>query len=56
MPIRLSRRQFGLGSLALGTSLLTHTAGAQQKSLPVVPGTGIPVAKTGDDFEAEDWT
>lgn len=55
MPVRLSRRQFGLGSLALGTSLLARSAPAQLKSQPVVPGTGIPVAKTGDDFEAEDW-
>lgn len=56
MPVRLNRRQFGLGSLALGTSLLAQAAPGQQKSQPVVPGTGLPVAKTGDDFEAEDWT
>ena len=55
MPVRLTRRQFALGSLALGASLATRTAPAQQKSEPVVPGTGIRVAKTGDDFEAEDW-
>lgn len=55
MPVRLSRRQFALGSLALGTSLVTRSASAQSKSEPVVPGTGIRIARTGDDFEAEDW-
>ncbi|MEX2175459.1 MAG: hypothetical protein WD872_13940 [Pirellulaceae bacterium] len=53
----VSRRQFGLGALALGGSLLAGRAGANSKPMPaVVPGTGIPVARTGDDFEADDWT
>ncbi|MCI0358034.1 MAG: hypothetical protein L0211_06100 [Planctomycetaceae bacterium] len=57
MPRRLSRRQFGLSTLALSSSLLAGRAGAANR-LPmkaVVPGTGVPVARTGDDFEAEDW-
>src|SRR5439155_10262931 len=57
MPARLSRRQFGLASLALGSSLVIRPAVGQgsRKYPPVIPGTGIRVARTGDDFEAEDW-
>ena len=58
MSLPLSRRQFGLGSLALGISLLagrTQAAGRVPMKA-VVPGTGVPVARTGDDFEADDWT
>jgi hypothetical protein len=57
MPSRLNRRQFGLTSLAVGSSLLAGRASAQgyRKSTPVIPGSGIRVARTGDDFEAEDW-
>jgi len=59
MPVPLSRRQFGLSTLALGTSLLanrTDAAANRQPMKAVLPGTGVPVARTGDDFEAEDWT
>lgn len=58
MTLRLSRRQFGLSSLALSSSLLAGQADArpQRESEPVIPGTGIRIARTGDDFEAEDWT
>jgi hypothetical protein len=70
----INRRQFGLGSLALGTSLVSGRGQAAQRGLPprglpargltaavspsepVVPGTGIRVARTGDDFEVEGWT
>ena len=53
---RFSRRQFALGSLALGAIAVTRPAAfGQQKNAPVVPGTGIRIARTGDDFEAEDW-
>ena len=57
MPTRLSRRQFGLASAALGTSLVIRSVHGQayRKYPPVIPGTGIRVARTGDDFEAEDW-
>src|SRR4051812_1724282 len=57
MLSRLSRRQFGLASLALGSSLLARTSAGQgyRTYPPVIPGTGIRVARTGDDFEAEDW-
>ena len=30
-------------------------AGRLGRMPPVIPGTGIRVARTGDDFEAEDW-
>ncbi len=58
MSLPLTRRQFGLGTFALGTSLLAGPALAagRQPMKAVVPGTGIPVARTGDDFEADDWT
>lgn len=58
MPVRLSRRQFGMSTLALGTSLAAGGVHAQgnKPMKAVIPGTGIPVARTGDDFEAEDWT
>ena len=57
MPVRISRRHFGLSTLALGTSLLAgQTQAAERQPMKaVVPGTGIPVARSGDDFEAEDW-
>ena len=56
MPVQISRRQFGLSAAALGTSLLAGPVhAAQQPMKPIVPGKGIPVARTGDDFEAEDW-
>ena len=57
MPIYLSRRQFGLASVALGSSLISGSADAQgaRRYGPVIPGSGIRVAWTGDDFEAEDW-
>jgi hypothetical protein len=57
MPVRLSRRQFGLASLAAGTSLAASPLWGQgaRRYPPVIPGTGIRVARTGDDFEAEDW-
>jgi hypothetical protein len=57
MPLSLSRRQFGLASLAFSSSLLTGSVSAQgyRKYVPVIPGTGIRVARTGDDFEADDW-
>ena len=57
MPLRITRRQFGLTTLAAGSCLLTRPAAAQgaRKYAPVIPGTGIRVARTGDDFEAEDW-
>lgn len=57
MPTSLTRRQFGLASLALGSSVLSETASGQTARgyPPVIPGTGIRVARTGDDFEAEDW-
>src|SRR5262245_66429252 len=57
MPSRISRREFSLASLALGSSLLARSGFAQgnRKYAPVIPGTGIRVARTGDDFESEDW-
>jgi hypothetical protein len=57
MPFRLSRRQFGVASLAVGSSLATRATWGQgyRTYPPVVPGTGIRVYRTGDDFEAEDW-
>ena len=61
MSLRLSRRQFALGSLAAGASLLMgKSEAAPPPRTPgmypaVVPGTGIRIARTGDDFEAEDW-
>jgi hypothetical protein len=57
MPRSISRRQFGLASAVLGSSLVTRSAPGQanRKYPPVIPGTGIRVARTGDDFEAEDW-
>ena len=57
MPARLSRRQFGLASLAIGSALTARSAlgQVQRKMAPVIPGTGIRVVRTGDDFEAEDW-
>lgn len=58
MPFGLSRRQFALGSLALGSSWIASQAKAAplHRSHAVVPGTGIRIARTGDDFEAEDWS
>lgn len=58
MPLRLSRREFALGSLSLASSLLVRPtlAQIQRKYAPVVPGSGIRIARTGDDFEAEDWS
>ena len=58
MPVRLSRRQFGLASLVAGTSLMSQPLWGQgnRRYAPVIPGTGIRVARTGDDFEAEEWT
>jgi hypothetical protein len=57
MSQRLSRRQFGLASIALGSSVLAHSAVGQvhRGYPPVIPGTGIRVIRTGDDFEATDW-
>src|SRR3954451_14787421 len=57
MPVRLSRRQFSIASLAAGSACLAETAWGQayKKYPPVIPGTGIRVARTGDDFEADDW-
>jgi hypothetical protein len=57
MTLRVSRRQFAASSLALGSSLLaTQLFGQGQRGYsPVIPGSGIRVARTGDDFEAEDW-
>ncbi|MDX1946305.1 MAG: hypothetical protein SFU86_12970 [Pirellulaceae bacterium] len=57
----LTRRQFALGTLALGTSLtFRHAPAAEAKKQPsgpplVTPGSGIRIAKTGDDFEQLDW-
>src|SRR4051812_18316249 len=57
MPLPLSRRQFGVASLALGSSLLVRSSSGQgvRAYAPVIPGTGVRVARTGDDFEAENW-
>jgi hypothetical protein len=56
MPLPLTRRQFAVSTLALGGALLARKSeAATQPMKPVVPGTGIPVARSGDDFEAEDW-
>lgn len=57
MPQRISRRQFALGSLALGSALVARRslAAPVRGYPPVIPGTGIRIARTGDDFEAEDW-
>jgi hypothetical protein len=57
MLSRLSRRRFGLASLALSSSLMARPSVAQnyRPYAPVIPGSGIRVARTGDDFEAEDW-
>lgn len=61
MSIPVSRRQFALSSLALGTSILGSSvplrpaAAAAARFTGVVPGNGIRVARTGDDFEATDW-
>jgi hypothetical protein len=53
----VSRRQFTLGSLAAGASLALRPAVAAPRGAypPVVPGTGVRIARTGDDFEASDW-
>jgi hypothetical protein len=56
----ISRRRFTFGSLALGAAALADAAlpqpaAANTRYRPVVPGTGVRVARTGDDFEAEDW-
>jgi len=66
MPTIISRRAFGLGSLALASStILPAIAAAQQpaaqqpaprqpaqpKKRLLIPGTGLRIAKTGDDFE-----
>lgn len=61
MPTTISRRAFGLGSLALASSaLLPVSSDAQQpggtpqpKRRLLIPGTGLRIAKTGDDFEDE---
>src|SRR5262245_39224183 len=57
MSLRMSRRQFAASSLTIGSSLLaTPLLGQGHRGYPpVIPGTGIRVARTGDDFEAEDW-
>jgi hypothetical protein len=57
MPPSMTRRQFGLASMALGSSLLAEPLLGQgyRTYPPVIPGAGIRVARTGDDFEAEDW-
>jgi len=57
MPSHLSRRQFSLASLAIGSSLLARSAPGQGSRgyPPVIPGSGVRVARTGDDFEAENW-
>src|SRR6185436_618011 len=57
MPPSITRRQFGLASMALGSSLLAQPllGQAHRGYAPVISGTGIRVARTGDDFEAEDW-
>lgn len=57
MSLRLSRRQFGIASLAIGSSGLAEAALGQgnKRYAPVIPGSGIRIARTGDDFEAEDW-
>jgi hypothetical protein len=62
MSTTISRRTFGLGSLALASSaLLPASSGAQQpggqpsqpKRRLLIPGTGLRIARTGDDFEDE---
>jgi hypothetical protein len=57
MRLPISRRQFGLQALAIGSSLAAGSSMAQgmRQYKPVVPGTGIRINRTGDDFEAEDW-
>jgi len=57
MALLLSRRQFALGSLAAGASLALRSAQAAPYGsyAAIVPGTGVRIARTGDDFEAEDW-
>ena len=57
MASRLTRRQFSVAALAAGLGLISRESWAQagRRYPPVVPGTGIRVARTGDDFEAEDW-
>src|SRR5439155_26521305 len=55
MP-KITRRAFGLGSLALAVSasrLLAAPQPAQPKKRLLIPGTGFRIAKTGDDFEDE---
>ena len=56
MAKKISRRGFGLASVALLTgSLASSASAARMNSGLVVPGTGARVAKTGDDFEDESW-
>jgi len=66
MPTIISRRAFGLGSLALASSTILPAIAAAQQPAPqqpaprqpaqpkrrlLIPGTGLRIAKTGDDFE-----
>jgi hypothetical protein len=62
MPTKITRRAFGLGSLALATSTLAASPllavapqqlPQQPKRKLLIPGTGLRIAKTGDDFEDE---
>jgi hypothetical protein len=57
MPARISRRQFGVISLVAGSLGLASPLSAQSSRTmpPVIPGSGIRVARTGDDFEDEKW-
>ena len=50
MSFRISRRPFAASSLALGSSLLAGRSFGQHRGYPpVIPGSGIRVARTGDD-------
>lgn len=55
MSHNITRRAFGLGSLALAASAATPASlfSAPQQQKLVIPGTGLRLAKTGDDFEDE---
>lgn len=54
MPRSIASQLFILAA-AFGLSLAGSFVSAQQTIRPVVPGTGVPLPKVGDDFEAEDW-
>lgn len=58
MSLRITRRHFALTSAAAaGASLLgSSLPAAARRYEPVIPGTGIRVARTGDNFENEEWT